>query len=158
MDKVYRARVCAGPGQAGDDVETLAAVNGFTAGELAREAGITIRALRFYQSKGLLAQGREGSGRVFNQEDRDSIAFILRGKRLGFTLAEIREMLLARARGVAGPLPISRKKCVEQITMLEKQLRDIDLALDELRQICQEMDVPVDLSVDLPPASASGAR
>jgi DNA-binding transcriptional MerR regulator len=102
----------------------------------------------------LLAPQREGNGRVFNQDDRDSLAFILRGKRLGFTLAEIREMLLAGARGFAGPLPINRGKCVEQIAMLEKQLREIDSALAELRQIYAEM---FDLSRAAPTADTSGA-
>jgi DNA-binding transcriptional MerR regulator len=155
MDKECRAHFGAGVGQAGDDTQTSLPSKGFTVAELASEAGITVRALRFYQSKGLLAPRREGNGRVFNQDDRDSLAFILRGKRLGFTLAEIREMLLARARGFAGPLPINRRKCVEQIAMLEKQLREIDSALAELRQIYAEM---FDVSRGAPSADTPGAR
>jgi|SRR5690348_6605056 DNA-binding transcriptional MerR regulator len=155
MDNEYRARVCAGVVQAGDDSQISVPSNGFTIGELATEAGITVRALRFYQSKGLLALGRGGNGRVFGQDDRDSLAFILRGKRLGFTLAEIREMLLARARGSGGPLPISRKKCVEQIAMLEKQLREIDGALEELREIYREM---FELAAERSSAGAPGTN
>ena len=154
MDKECRAHYGGGIGQAEDDTQTSLPSEGFTIGELAREAGLTVRALRFYQSKGLLAPQREGNGRVFNQDDRDSLAFILRGKRLGFTLAEIREMLLAGARGFAGPLPINRGKCIEQIAMLEKQLREIDSALAELRQIYAEM---FDLSRAAPTADTSGA-
>ena len=154
MDNDYRARVRAGVVQAGDgDSRLPIPSDGFTVGELANEAGITVRALRFYQSKGLLPHGRRGTGRIFGQDDRDSLAFILRGKRLGFTLAEIREMLIARARGTGGPLPISRKKCVEQIAMLEKQLREIDGALDELREIYKEM---FELSTERSTAGASG--
>ena len=66
-------------------------------------------------------------------------AFRLNGKRLGFTLAEIREMLDARARGVLGTLPITRRKCSEQIKLLEQQRYDIDRALAELRQIYVDM-------------------
>jgi DNA-binding transcriptional MerR regulator len=72
-----------------------------TIGELARGSGVTLRALRFYQSKGLLAPRRHGSARLFSLEDRDRLALILQGKRLGFTLTEIREMLSARDCGCA---------------------------------------------------------
>lgn len=118
----------------------------FTIGELAREAGVTLRALRFYQSKGLLAPQRNGHGRVFSSEDRDRLALIMQGKRLGFTLCEIHDMLAARARGNTQMLPISRKKCVEQINLLEHQRRDIDTALTELRQIYTGMFIASDVS------------
>jgi len=110
-----------------------------TIGELARESGVTLRALRFYQSKGLLAPQRNGSARVFSHADRDRLALILQGKRLGFTLTEIREMLTARARGCTNALPIGRQKCVEQINLLERQRREIEQALTELRQIYTQM-------------------
>jgi DNA-binding transcriptional MerR regulator len=108
---------------------------GLTIGELAREAGVTLRALRFYQSKGLLAPQRNGTSRLFTADDRDRLALILQGKRLGFTLHEIREMLAARDRGNTHILPISRKKCVEQINLLERQRREVEAALSELRRI-----------------------
>ena len=141
MDKEYRSPVNGGIDQPGDGKEAPAESCGpdhFTIAELARESGVTLRALRFYQSKGLLAPRRNGS-RTFNHEDRDCLALILQGKRLGFTLSEIREMLAARARGCAERLPINRRKCVEQINMLERQRRDIDRALAELRQIYTEI-------------------
>ena len=106
-----------------------------TIGELAHGAGVTLRAPRFYQSKGLLSPERDGQARIFGASDRDRLALILQGKRLGFTLSEIREMLAGQARDAAAPLSISRKKCVEQIKLLERQRRDIELALGELRQI-----------------------
>jgi len=111
----------------------------FTIGELAREAGVTLRALRFYQSKGLLAPQRGGGARIFTREDRDSLVLILHGKRLGFTLTEIRDMLAVRASSCTEVLPISHRKCAEQIAMLERQRRDIDQALAELRQIYTKM-------------------
>jgi DNA-binding transcriptional MerR regulator len=117
-----------------------------TIGDLAREAGVTLRALRFYQSKGLLAPQRDGHSRVFSNEDRSRLTLIQQGKRLGFTLSEIRDMLAARARGCDETLPISRKKCVEQIKLLESQRHDIDRALAELRQIYTGMFITSDIS------------
>jgi len=90
-----------------------------TIGELARDSGVTLRALRFYQSKGLLAPRRNGSARL---------------------------MLSARDRGCVKALPIGRRKCVEQINLLERQRRDIDGALAELRQIYTEMFIASELS------------
>jgi DNA-binding transcriptional MerR regulator len=110
-----------------------------TIGEFAREEGVTLRALRFYQSKGLLAPDRAGHARIYGQADRERLVVVLQGKRLGFTLSEFREMLAGQVRGTAAPLSISRKKCVEQINLLERQRRDIELALSELRQIYTAM-------------------
>jgi DNA-binding transcriptional MerR regulator len=149
MKNEYRAQTYSGTDRAGGigggSPAALKSGN-LTIGELARESGVTLRALRFYQSKGLLAPQRNGSARVFSYRDRDRLALILQGKRLGFTLTEIREMLTARARGCSNALPISRWKCVEQINLLERQRRDIEQALAELRQIYTEMftgsDVP----------------
>jgi DNA-binding transcriptional MerR regulator len=83
------------------------------------------------------------------------LSLILQGKRLGFTLTEIREMLAARPRGCNKTLPIDRRKCVEQINLLERQRRDIDGALAELRQIYTEMFVASDF-VEVPKVAASG--
>ena len=126
--------------------EVAAASVGLTIGELAREAGVTLRALRFYQSKGLLTPQRNGATRLFTAEDRDRLVLILQGKRLGFTLHEIREMLAARARGDTHTLPISRKKCVEQINLLERQRREIEIALAELRRIYTGMFIAMSLA------------
>ncbi|HET9716885.1 MAG TPA: MerR family transcriptional regulator [Pseudolabrys sp.] len=136
MDRESRNRDCA---DLTDSPQTVPVSEGLTIAELARDAGITVRAVRFYQAKGLLPSGRSGRGQLFDQEDRHTLAFILRGKRLGFTLAEIRDVLRARARGVPGAFPVSLKKCMEQISLLERQQAEIDAALAELRQICSEL-------------------
>jgi DNA-binding transcriptional MerR regulator len=142
MKNEYRVQAYSGIDRAGGGDEgspqTLMPGN-LTIGELARESGVTLRALRFYQTKGLLAPQRNGSARVFSHRDRDRLALILQGKRLGFTLTEIREMLTARARGCTNALPISRRKCVEQINLLERQRGEIEQALAELRQIYTQM-------------------
>jgi len=103
-----------------------------TIGEVAREFGLTLRALRFYESKRLLTPQRNAAGRLYCRGDLERIALILTGRRLGFTLAEIKRLL-------DGPdgknLHLTREKCVEQIKLLERQKRGIELALGELRQI-----------------------
>lgn len=158
MKNEYRVQAYSGIDRAGGGDEgspqTLMPGN-LTIGELARESGVTLRALRFYQSKGLLAPQRNGSARVFSPSDRDRLALILQGKRLGFTLTEIREMLTARARGCTNALPINRRKCVEQINLLERQRRDIEQALTELRQIYTEMFTSSDAAR---PVRAAGSR
>jgi DNA-binding transcriptional MerR regulator len=103
-----------------------------TIGEVAREFHITLRALRFYESKRLIAPRRNGGVRIYHQDDRERVALILTGRRLGFTLAEVKRLL-------DGPdgrnLRLTREKCVEQINLLERQKRGIEMALGELRQI-----------------------
>jgi DNA-binding transcriptional MerR regulator len=101
----------------------------FAIGAVAREFGITFRALRFYESRGLLAPLRNGQSRRYRQADRERLALILRGKKLGFTLEEIGRMI----RGEAGALDLTRQRCVDQINLLERKKRQIETALAELR-------------------------
>jgi len=133
MDSLARPETFVASKIAEEEQLVLADAEPMTIGELAHEAHVTLRALRFYQSKGLLAPSRDGRARVYSQADRDRLASILQGKRLGFTLCEIRDMLAARS--CDKTLPISRKQCVEQIKLLERQRCDIELALSELRAI-----------------------
>ena len=135
MDSLARPETFVASKIAEEEQLVLADAEPMTIGELAHEAHVTLRALRFYQSKGLLAPSRDGRARAYSQADRDRLAVILQGKRLGFTLCEIRDMLAACARGCDKTLPISRKQCVEQIKLLERQRCDIELALSELRAI-----------------------
>lgn len=104
-----------------------------TIADAAREFGVTLRALRFYESKRLIAPLRVGAVRLYRREDRGRLALILMGRRLGFTLAEIRALIAAQ--GADHPLHLTRQKCVEQITLLERQKRNIEVAIAELRQI-----------------------
>jgi DNA-binding transcriptional MerR regulator len=105
-----------------------------TIAEVAREFGITPRALRFYENKRLLAPQREGAVRLYGRRDYDRLALIVRGRRLGFTLAEIAE-LLGNRDGDPHALHLTRAKCVEQIKLLERRKREIEAAVTELRQI-----------------------
>ena len=115
------------------NVEYLSTVKGLhTIGDVARLYGITERALRFYEAKGLLMPQRAGSCRRYGAKELDRLAMLLQAKRLGFTLTEIRQMLLAQSAN--GVLDISRRQCVEQIRLLEERKRDIEAALAELRR------------------------
>src|SRR3954471_4988787 len=108
----------------------------FTIGELSREFSVTLRALRFYENKGLIAPQRDGLNRLYSQSDRNRLALILKGKKLGFTLGEIREMI-AIEEGTADTsnLALSREKCVEQIALLQKQKAELEEGLSELYRI-----------------------
>jgi DNA-binding transcriptional MerR regulator len=103
-----------------------------TIGEVAREFGLTLRALRFYEAKRLIAPRRYGPVRLYGRADRDRLSLILTGRRLGFTLAEIKDLLAAPG---GGDLRLTREKCVAQINLLERQKRSLDIAIVELRQI-----------------------
>jgi DNA-binding transcriptional MerR regulator len=108
----------------------------FTITELADEFGLTHRALRFYDSRGLLSPQRQGRRRIYSRADRDRLALILKGKKLGFTLAEISQMVEAQSgRASAHTLKLTAEKCLEQIAFFEKQMREASEALTELRQI-----------------------
>jgi DNA-binding transcriptional MerR regulator len=106
----------------------------FTIGELSREFGVTLRALRFYENKGLISPQRDGLSRLYSQGDRTRLALILKGKKLGFTLGEIRQMI-AVEEGEAKTLTLSREKCLEQIELLQKQKAEIEEGLNELFRI-----------------------
>jgi DNA-binding transcriptional MerR regulator len=107
----------------------------YTIGRLAAEFGVTLRALRFYEDLGLLLPQRSGAARLYSQSDRDRIALILQGKKLGFTLREIGDLLASPPdEGDRGSLQLSRQQCVEQINLLERQKRTIENALTELRR------------------------
>lgn len=107
----------------------------YTIGDLAREFGVTLRTLRFYEDRGLLAPRREGMARIYDARDRDRLAVILKGKQLGFTLTEIRAMLAEERRpeGSILNLKLSAEQIEDQIRHLETQKLEIEQALDELR-------------------------
>src|ERR1043165_29772 len=116
-------------GQSGDKTA-------FTIGELSREFGVTLRALRFYENKGLISPHREGMNRLYSEGDRTRLALILKGKKLGFTLGEIRQMIAAEeGEADANTLALSREKCLEQIELLERQKADLEEGLNELFRI-----------------------
>jgi len=107
----------------------------YTIGDLAREFGVTLRTLRFYEDRGLLSPRREGTARIYDARDRTRLSVILKGKQLGFTLTEIRAMLAEERGGElpAANLKMSLAQVEDQIAHLEQQKAEIDQALDELK-------------------------
>jgi DNA-binding transcriptional MerR regulator len=105
--------------------------------ELAHELGITARAIRFYESKGLLEPQRAGSNRIYSYRDRARMMIILRGKRLGFSLAQVQDYLdLYDADPThKDQLALLLRNTWQRIDDLEQQRRDLELTLDELHEM-----------------------
>jgi DNA-binding transcriptional MerR regulator len=112
----------------------LVAVARRSIGEICEEFGVTGRALRYYEDEQLLAPERRGTQRLYSDRDRARLAWILRGKRVGFSLAEIRDLLdlydLGDDRRTQRRKTIER--CRERIGALEEQRRDIDSTIADL--------------------------
>ncbi|WP_150524333.1 MerR family transcriptional regulator [Roseibium sediminis] len=106
----------------------------FTIGELAKEFDCTLRTLRFYEDKGLINPKRDGLNRVYTRRDRARLKLVLMGKRVGFSLSAIRDMLdLYDLRdGQVTQLRVALNKFNEQIDVLKVQQNDIQQAIDEL--------------------------
>jgi DNA-binding transcriptional MerR regulator len=102
--------------------------------ELAKEFGITTRTIRHYEDEGLLSPRREGLNRLFSNRDKVRLKLALRGKRLGFTLAEIRELfdLYDLARDEKRQLQEFLTKLAKHRALLEQQREDIEVMLDEI--------------------------
>jgi DNA-binding transcriptional MerR regulator len=113
----------------------------FTIRQLCQEFKVTPRALRFYEDKGLLTPAREGLNRIYNHRDRVRLTLILHGKRVGLSLAEIREILdlYKLEDGAAKQYAQSLRKFQERIVALEAQREDIDKVLGELRMVCDRL-------------------
>lgn len=105
--------------------------------DLAREFDVTTRTIRFYEDEGLISPARRGQTRLFSPRDRVRLKLILRGKRLGFTLNEIREIidLYDAAPGEYGQLRFFLSKIVERRALLEQQRADIADTLEELAEV-----------------------
>ena len=102
--------------------------------ELAREFEVTPRTIRFYEAEGLLAPLRNGQRRVYRPRDRTRLRLILRGRRLGFRLADVREIveLYDAPSGEAGQLAHLLDKIAVRQVELDAKRRDIEASLDDL--------------------------
>jgi len=108
----------------------------FAIADLAREFGISTRAIRFYEAKGLLNPERVGGTRVFRRRDRARLILILRGKRLGFSLRDISDYLsLYDAQSQTAQVSLLVGKVDERLALLEQQLGDLQMTITELREI-----------------------
>ncbi|MBL6954246.1 MAG: MerR family DNA-binding transcriptional regulator [Alphaproteobacteria bacterium] len=113
----------------------------YSISELAAEFGITARAIRFYEDKKMLEPARNGMNRVYARRDRGRLRLILRGKRLGFSLSEISEMLDLYDPDDMGreQLKVILEKSLARLRVLEQQRRDIDEVITELRGNCGQI-------------------
>ncbi|MBU6297015.1 MAG: MerR family DNA-binding transcriptional regulator [Alphaproteobacteria bacterium] len=113
----------------------------YTIRQLTKEFGVTARTLRFYEDEGLIGPERRGQTRIYSVRDRARITLILRGRRLGFSLAEIREYLELYDQNLsAKQLLHARRKFEERIKAFERQKLDIDAAMEELRRSIADVD------------------
>lgn len=121
----------------------------FSISDLTAEFGVTTRTIRFYEDEGLLTPERRGQTRVFSRRDRARLAWILRGKSVGFSLAEIREMLdlYDLPDGGATQRAVAVARCQDRIAALEAQRANIDATIDELQRFVAQVEA-------LPPAPA----
>ncbi|WP_033067777.1 MerR family transcriptional regulator [Thalassospira australica] len=115
----------------------------YTITDLAREFEVTTRTIRFYEDQGLISPDRQGQTRIYSQRDRVRLRLIMRGKRLGFSLKEIRDLLnlYDGDRSEITQLRTLVDKVNERRETLRKQREDIDATLDELDKLeetCQE--------------------
>ncbi|SKA21035.1 DNA-binding transcriptional regulator, MerR family [Enhydrobacter aerosaccus] len=109
----------------------------YSIAELAREFGITARTIRFYEDEGLIKPRRQGLTRLYSAGDRTRLGWILRGKRLGFSLAEIKELLdlyQVDRTGVQQLRELLRRSRLH-IEDLERRRRDLDAHIQEFREV-----------------------
>lgn len=114
----------------------------WTISELAEEYQISARSIRFYEDKGLLQPQRVGTNRVYSYKDRARLKLILRGKRLGFSLEEIKEFIglynTELDPELMGQLQFLLKNVQDKVSILKQQQLDLAMTLEELEHIESE--------------------
>jgi DNA-binding transcriptional MerR regulator len=117
--------------------ENLSPGETWTIAEIAAEFDVTHRTVRFYEDQGLITPERRGTQRIFHPRDRVRLALVLRGKRLGFDLAEIRRIvdMYDEAPGESGQLRYLLDQIAERRADLEQRRRDIEVTLTELDDV-----------------------
>ena len=115
----------------------------FSIRQMANAYGVTLRALRFYEDRGLISPVRRGYARLYDPPTRSRLQLILKGKQLGFTLTEIREMLAGREEAPTPALELAMgpDKVAAQLDHLERQRDSIERAIAELRATHERLAV-----------------
>ncbi|MCF3098657.1 MerR family DNA-binding transcriptional regulator [Aeromonas australiensis] len=107
----------------------------FSISELAREFDITTRSIRFYEDQGLLNPAREGQTRIYSKQDRVRLKLTLRGKRLGFSLAEIRELF-----DLYDADKSSRTQLQTMLGLIEEKRETLQQQMEDIRMVLLELD------------------
>jgi len=118
----------------------------YSIGEMCDAFGVTARALRFYEDEELIAPERRGTTRLYTDRDRARLTWILRGKSVGFSLNDIRELLDLYDVGDQQHTQMlaTRDRCRDRINALHRQKKDIDATLAELEEFCVFLDERLD--------------
>jgi DNA-binding transcriptional MerR regulator len=121
----------------GADSEAEDRRQNFTIADLAREFDVTARTIRFYEDQGLIAPTRQGLNRIYSRADRFRLGWILRGKRLGFSLADIKELLdlyeVDRSR--VSQLKAALKRARQHVVDMERKAHDLQAQIAELHEL-----------------------
>ncbi|MGD1015021.1 MAG: MerR family transcriptional regulator [Roseiarcus sp.] len=137
-------------GNAADSASNLSVASGLgsrsaagemTIGEMAREFGVTLRTLRFYEDRAMIHPRRVGNARYYSGPDRLRLEMILKGKRLGFTLAEIGELIGAEDGAAKTDFEgrLRPAQIVDQLDHLERQRREIEEAIASLKAMHERL-------------------
>jgi len=117
-----------------EKLSRIAPFRSYTIGQLCREFGCTTRALRFYEEQGLLFPARRQGQRVYSYKDRTRLGLIVRGRKVGLSIAEIRELFETyEDEGEAAQNALALKLFQKRIAALEAQRAEIDWAMETLR-------------------------
>jgi len=134
------------PDQSGEDADFL------RIGEMAKLFDVTLRALRFYEDKGLLSPRREGANRLYSRQDRARLRMILLGRKVGFTLRDVKHMI--DLYDPDGPntrqLKVTLERSTKQMKRLEQQRADLDEAIGDLNRLMESLRSQLDATLPKP--------
>jgi len=118
----------------------------YSIGEMCDAFGVTARALRFYEDEELISPERRGTTRLYTDRDRARLTWILRGKSVGFSLNDIRELLDLYDLGDQRQTQMAAtlERCRERIAVLERQKVNIDATIAELSEFCAFLNERLD--------------
>jgi DNA-binding transcriptional MerR regulator len=111
-------------------------------GDMARLYGVTLRALRFYEDKGLIQPVRQGTTRLYTRRDQARLKLILRGRKIGFSLREVKQMLdlYDPAGSNVRQFRVALEKSERQLSRLERQRRTLDESISDLKELMGEIN------------------